>query len=43
MLPLDVVFDVPPEIVQGLATGALERVGGVIRERGQQASCHVAA
>ncbi len=36
MLPLEVVFDVPPEIVQGLATGALERVGGVIRETGSK-------
>ncbi len=34
MLPLEVVFDVPPVIVRGLATGALERVGGVIREQG---------
>lgn len=36
MLPLEVVFDVPPEIVRGLATGALERVGGVIRETGSK-------
>ena len=36
MLPLEVVFDVPPEIVRGLATGALERVGGVIREQGSK-------
>ncbi|MCY4146819.1 MAG: hypothetical protein OXE95_01425 [Chloroflexi bacterium] len=36
MLPLKVVFDVPPEIAHGLATGALERVGGVIRETGSK-------
>lgn len=36
MLPLEVVFDVPPEIVRGLATGALERVGGVVRETGSK-------
>ena len=36
MLPLEVVFDVPPAIVRGLATGALERVGGVIRETGSK-------
>lgn len=36
MLPLEVVFDVPPEIVRGLATGALERVGGVIRDKGSK-------
>ena len=36
MLPLEVVFDVPPEIVRGLATGTLERVGGVIREQGSK-------
>lgn len=36
MLPLEVVFDVPPEIVRGIATGALERVGGVIRETGSK-------
>ena len=36
MVPLEVVFDVPPEIVRGLATGALERVGGVIRETGSK-------
>ena len=36
MLPLEVVFDVPPEIVRGLAIGALERVGGVIRETGSK-------
>ena len=36
MLPLEVVFDVPPEIVRGLASGVLERVGGVIREKGNK-------
>ena len=36
MLPLEVVFDVPPAIVRGLATGALERVGGVVRETGSK-------
>ena len=36
MLPLEVVFEVPPEIVRGLATGTLERVGGVIREQGSK-------
>ena len=36
MLPLEVVFDVPPEIVRGIASGALERVGGVIRETGSK-------
>ena len=36
MLPLEVVFEVPSEIFRGLATGALERVGGVIRESGSK-------
>lgn len=36
MLPLEVVFEVPPAIVRGLATGAFERVGGVIRETGSK-------
>ena len=33
---LEVVFDVPPEIVGGIANGALERAGGVIREQGSK-------
>ncbi len=36
MIPLNVVFDVPQEIYSGLASGALERVGGVIRESGSK-------
>ena len=36
MLPLEVVFDVPPEIEHGLKTKALERLGGVIRESGSK-------
>ena len=29
---LDVVFDVPPQVAQGLFDGSLERVGGVVRD-----------
>lgn len=36
MIPLEVVFEVPPEIARGLASGALERIGGVIRETGSK-------
>ncbi len=36
MIPLEVVFNLPPEIARGLASGALERVGGVIRETGSK-------
>jgi len=32
MIPLTLTFDVPATILQGLATGSLERVGGVIRD-----------
>ena len=36
MLPIEVVLEVPPAIVKGLADGTLERVGGVIREAGSK-------
>ena len=29
---LNVVFDVPPQVTQGLLNGTLERVGGVVRD-----------
>ena len=32
MTPLNVVFDLPAVLANGLQSGALERVGGVIRE-----------
>lgn len=32
LMDLNVVFDVPARIVEGLANGSLERVGGVIRD-----------
>ncbi len=30
-MKLDVIFDVPPQVAEGLANGSLERVGGVVR------------
>ena len=33
---LDVTFDVPKRIVQGLSNGSYERVGGVVRETGSK-------
>jgi len=36
MPEIEVLFEVPPAIAKGLATGALERVGGVIRETGSK-------
>lgn len=32
MNPINVVFDVPPQIAEGLLKGSLERVGGVVRD-----------
>ena len=31
-VPVQVVLDVPPDIAAGLASGALTRVGGVVRD-----------
>lgn len=33
---LDVTFDVPGEILQGLSNGSYERIGGVVRETGSK-------
>jgi hypothetical protein len=32
VIPLNVVFDVPPQIAEALLKGSLERVGGVVRD-----------
>lgn len=36
MTPLNVVFELPPAITNGLRSGAYERVGGVIRDSGSK-------